>query len=137
MSKEFKQLVLNKSKEKRACCNCKIDNKFHTDRFIPLSKNGTTELSNLQALCIGCHMDKTHKEQEIGQFFKFTDTESTFNNQVQEIMSSILSSSLAFVERLHKTHIEEIIYTIDINKCRRNNLLHHKYDYRVLMLWMM
>jgi hypothetical protein len=54
-----------------------------------------------------------------------------FNNQVQEIMSSILSSSLAFVERLHKTHIEETIYTIDINKCRRNKLLHHKYDYRV------
>ena len=59
-SKEFKQLVLNKSKGKCACCNCKIDKKFHTDHSIPLSNNGTNELSNLQALCIGCHMDKTH-----------------------------------------------------------------------------
>ncbi len=97
----------------------------------PYKKNGTNELSNLQALCIGCQMAKTHNEQQNGQFVKFTDTESTFNNQVQEIMSSILSSSLAFVERLHKTHIEETIYTIDIDKCRRNILLHHKYDYRV------
>jgi hypothetical protein len=46
-------------------------------------------------------------------------------------MSSNLSSSLAFVERLHKTHMEETIYTIYINKCRRNILLNHKYDYCV------
>ncbi len=70
-------------------------------------------------------MDKTHNKQENGQFVKFTDTESTFNNQVQEIKSSNLSSSLAFVECLHKTHMEETICTIDINKCRRNILLNH------------
>ncbi len=55
-SKEFKQLVLNKSKGKYADCNCKLDNKFHTDHIIPLSNNGTNELSNLQALCVGCHL---------------------------------------------------------------------------------
>ena len=27
--------------------------------------------------------------------------------------------------------MEETIYTIDINKCRRNILLNHKYDYCV------
>ncbi len=108
-----------------------MDYKFHTDQIILLSNNGTNELSNLQALCVGCHMDKTHSEQENGQFVKFSDTESTFNNQVQEIMSSNLSSSLASVERLHKTHMEETIYTIDINKCRRNILLNHKYGYCV------
>jgi 5-methylcytosine-specific restriction endonuclease McrA len=64
--RNFKQLVLNKSKGKCACCNRKLDNEFHTDHIIPLSKNGTTELSNLQALCVGCHMDKTHNEQENG-----------------------------------------------------------------------
>ncbi len=46
-------------------------------------------------------------------------------------MSSKLFSSLAFVSRLHKTHMEETIYTIDFNKCRRNILLNHKYDYCV------
>jgi hypothetical protein len=40
-SKEFKQLVLNKSKGKCACCNGKLDNKYHTDHIIPLSNNGT------------------------------------------------------------------------------------------------
>jgi hypothetical protein len=35
-SKEFKQLVLNKSKGICACFNCKIDKKFHTDHIIPL-----------------------------------------------------------------------------------------------------
>ncbi len=46
-------------------------------------------------------------------------------------MSSNLSSSLAFVERLHKTHKEEIIFTVDLNKCSRIILLNHKYSYCV------
>jgi len=48
------------------------------------------------------------------------DTESSFNEKVQEIMNSVLSSSYAFVEHLEKTHMDEKIFTIDINKCRRN-----------------
>ena len=118
-SKEFKQLVLDKSKNKCACCNCKLD-KFHIDHIIPLANDGTNELSNLQALCIGCHMDKTANEQDNGQYVKFTDTESSFNEKVQEIMNSVLSSSYAFVEQLEKTHMDEKIFTVDINKCRRN-----------------
>ncbi len=121
---------------KCSCCGCELENKFHTDHIIPLSNNGTSELSNLQALCVGCYMDKTHNEQENGQHVEFSDTESTFNNQVQEIMSSNLSSSFTFVERLHKTDIEEIIYTIDINKCRINLLLNHNMIVVFLMLWM-
>ncbi len=85
-----------------------------------MTNNGTNELSNLQALCIACHMDKTANEQENGQFVKFADTESSFNEKVQKIMDSVLSSSYAFVEQLEKTHMDEKIFTIDINKCRRN-----------------
>ena len=107
------------------------EKKFHIDHIKPLSNNGTNELSNLQALCVGCHMDKTANEQENGQFVKFTDTESAFNEKVQEIMNGVLSSSYAFVEQLEQTHMEEKIFTIDINKCRRNILLNHKYDYCV------
>ncbi len=54
-------------------------------------------------------MDKAHNEQENKQFVKFSDTESTFNDHVREFMSSNLSSSLAFVERLHKTNMEDVI----------------------------
>ncbi len=96
-----------------------------------MANDGTNELSNLQALCIGCHMDKTANEQENGQYVKFTDTESSFNEKVQEITNSVLSSSYAFVEQLEKKHMDEKIFTIDINKCRRNILLNHKYDYCV------
>ena len=62
---------------------------------------------------------------------KFTDTESAFNNKVQEIMNSTLTSSYAFVEQLEQTHMDEKIFTIDINKCRRNILLNHKHNYCV------
>ncbi len=64
----------------------KID---HTDHIIPLVNNGTNELSNLQALCVGCHMDKTHNKRENGQFVKFSETKSTFNNQVQEYLAFV------------------------------------------------
>ena len=76
-------------------------------------------------------MDKTANEQENGQYVKFTDTESSFNEKVQDIMNGVLSSSYAFVEQLEETHMDEKIFTIDINKCRRNILLNHKYDYCV------
>ena len=49
----------------------------------------------------------------------------------KKTMNGVLSSSYAFVEQLHETHMDEKIFTIDINKCRRNILLNHKYDYCV------
>ena len=52
-------------------------------------------------------MDKTANEQENGQYVKFTDTESSFNEKVQEIMNGVLSSSYAFVEQLEQTHMDE------------------------------
>ena len=52
-------------------------------------------------------MDKTVNEQENGQYVKFTDTASEFNEKVQEIMNRTLSSSYAFVEQLHETHMDE------------------------------
>ncbi len=63
-------------------------------------------------MCIGCHIDKTANEPENGQFVKFNDTESSFNEKVQEIMNGVLSSSYAFVEQLEQTHMEEKIFTI-------------------------
>ncbi len=65
-------------------------------------------------------MDKTANEQENGQYVKFTDTESSFNEKVQDVMNGVLSSSSAFVEPLEETHMGEKKITIDINKCRRN-----------------
>ena len=46
-------------------------------------------------------------------------------------MNNTLTSSYVFVEQLEQTHMDVKIFTIDINKCRRNILLNHKYDYCV------
>ena len=51
-------------------------------------------------------------------------------------MNSTLTSGYAIVEQVQQTHMDEKIFTIDINKCRRNILLNHKHNYCVLMLWM-
>ena len=130
-NKEFKQLVLDKSKNKCAKCDCCLKGKKNEiDHIRPLSNGGTNELNNLQALCKACHQDKTANEQENGQFVKFSDTESCFNSNVQDIMNSQLSQSYAFVEPIGNCGSEKI-FTIDINKCRRNILLNHKHNYCV------
>jgi hypothetical protein len=64
-----------------------LEDKFHINHIKTLLNNGTNELSNLHALCVGFHMDKTANEQENGQSVKFADTESSFNEKVQKIMN--------------------------------------------------
>ena len=61
---------------------------------------GTNEIRNLQVLCKACHLIKTANEHETGQYIKISDTESTFNSQVQEIINSPLSQTHAFVEKV-------------------------------------
>ena len=46
-------------------------------------------------------MVKTSNEHESGKYIKINDSESTFNTQVQEIMSSPLSQTHAFVEKAY------------------------------------
>ncbi len=66
---------------------------------------------------------KTANEHETGQYIKISDTESTFNSQVQEIMNSPLSQTHAFVEKAYFKELQEdqTIFTIDINKYRKND----------------
>ena len=129
-SKEFKEMVLNKSKNKCAGCKCCLKNKkYDIDHIRSLANGGTNQINNLQALCKSCHQDKTANENEHGQYVRISDTESCFNSRVQEIMSSPLSHSYAFVEPIRESKKDKKIFTIDINKCRRNILLNHKHDY--------
>lgn len=45
------------------CALCGIDLEgFEVDHVEPFSKNGVTELWNLQALCINCHRSKTSEQ---------------------------------------------------------------------------
>jgi 5-methylcytosine-specific restriction endonuclease McrA len=129
-TKEFKEMVLEKSKKKCAGCECCLESKkYEIDHIRPLANGGTNQIDNLQALCKACHRDKTANENEQGLYVKFSDTESCFNNTVQEIMNSPLSHAYAFVEPVKEPAKGKKLFTIDINKCRRNILLNHKHDY--------
>jgi 5-methylcytosine-specific restriction endonuclease McrA len=129
-TKEFKEMVLEKSEKKCSGCQCCLESKkYDIDHIKPLASGDTNEIDNLQALCKACHRDKTANENEQGLYVKFSDTESCFNNTVQEIMNSALSHAYAFVEPIKEPLKGKKLFTIDINKCRRNILLNHKHDY--------
>ncbi len=71
---------------------------------------------------------KPSNEHETGQYIKINDTETIFYKQVQHVFESPLSQTHAFVEKAYFNQLEEdrIIYTIDINKCRKNILYYDK-----------
>jgi len=119
-------------------CKCCIKDKpFDIDHIRSLGNGGTNEKSNLQPLCKSCHMVKTSNEHETGQYIKINDTESTYNTQVQEIMDSPLSQTHAFVEKAYFKELEadKTIYSIDINKCRKNILYYGEFDYCVFTVF--
>jgi hypothetical protein len=125
------------NKEFKFKCNmrkcCTKEKPFEIDHITPLSGGGTNEKSSLQVLCKACHLIKTANEHETGQYIKISDTDSTFNSLVQEIMNSPLSQTHACVEQAHFKESQEdhTIFTIDINKCRKNILYYGKFDYCV------
>ena len=84
------------------CKCCTKDVKFEIDHITSLASGGTNEKSNLQVLCKACHLIKTSNEHESGQYIKVSDTESTFNSQVQNVFDSPLSQTHAFVEKAYK-----------------------------------
>ncbi len=119
------------------CKGCTKEKPFEIDHILPLSGAETNEKSNLQVLCKACHLIKTSNEPETGQYIKISDTESTFNSQVHEIMNSPLSQTHAFVEKVYYDELEsdKTIFTIDINKCRKNILYYGKFDYCVFTVF--
>jgi len=131
---------------------------MHIDHIIPLAAGGDNEPDNLQALCKKCHFVRTKEEKENHEYIKLSSTESSFNSHVKEIMDSKLSQSYAFVETLSGKkyiHVDERrtidddgneiikyydvlmveqvednkVYTLDINKCRKNQMVYSEYDY--------
>ena len=93
---------------------------------------GTNEPDNLQVLCKECHFEKSKAEQEEG-YVKESQTENSFNTVSKEIFNSRLNNRWAFVETikndLPSTFNNSTLYSLDINKCRKNALYYSKYDY--------
>ena len=54
-----KKLVASNQQWRCNMCNILLDASYEIDHKIPLYKNGTNEIHNLQALCRNCHGKKT------------------------------------------------------------------------------
>ena len=59
VSQNIKKFVASNQKWRCNMCNNLLDATYEIDHKIPLFKNGTNELNNLQALCRNCHGKKT------------------------------------------------------------------------------
>ncbi len=136
-----KEQRLELAKESKFMCNmckcCIKEVKYEIDHITPLSGGGTNEKPNLQVLCKACHLIKTSNEHETGRYIKINDTESTFNKQVQDVFDSPLSQTHTFVEKVYYKELQQDkkIYSIDINKCRKNILYYGEYDYCVFTVF--
>ena len=144
--KEDRDAILKRFKNKCNECDEVIDGRFEIDHIKPIAQGGTNDDDNLQVLCRSCHKNKSQIEKEDGSYIKIIDTESSFNNQVQELMDSDLSFRYAFIEhqkplppsdqdikpsdlmRAAAYKKEGKIFNLDINKCRKNNLYYSKYN---------
>lgn len=120
------------------CNKCGIDiskrGSRHFDHIQPLSADGTNEISNIQALCISCHLDKTKIERETNAYnVNVNPSESSFNNILSKIFDDNNAKSWAFIELIDKKPSKMYKYQkyIDINKCRRNLLLNNKHKFPV------
>jgi len=112
-------------------CNCKLESKgFHLDHIKPLTSGGTNDESNIQILCKDCHMMKSKEEQENHEYVKISETASSFNQQVFDIMTDKLTNVFSFVETVKaSSNKQNTIFKIDMNKSRKNSIYYSKHDF--------
>ena len=123
-SEQERRAIYDDSDRKCTICKEKLQRKYELDHIKPLVSGGTNDLKNIQLLCKSCHKKKSHVEKEDGSYIRIIETESTFNNQLLEIMSSDLCERYAFIENLKplenkKDDIDESNYTIE-NSTNKN-----------------
>jgi hypothetical protein len=107
---------------------------MNIDHIQPLASGGNNNYDNLQILCKPCHYVKTKQETDNHEYFKISETHSSFNENVRNIVNSELSKVHAFVESLQldkPSGFNSTVYTLDINRCRKNCVLNNQHRYPV------
>ena len=120
-----------KFEKKCNCCEKQLQLKrTHIDHVIPLAGGGTNDTENLQKLCKECHFEKTQQEKENHEYVRTSETASTYNTQVYDIINSLSSSVFSFVETLVPCNKNDRrLFKIDLNRSRKNAVYHSKYDF--------
>ena len=129
--KETKDLLLQQQKDKCNDCQKKIEKKkYHIDHIRPLSNGGNNDIENLQLLCVSCHLDKTRHEHDEGIHSKICDFESSFNLEAYATINSKHFTKYAFTQTINDGDFSgKKLQCLDLNKCRRNILLHTLYNF--------
>jgi len=129
LTTDEKAILVKQQFNKCTICVKKFQSEqFQYDHIKPLCAGGSNDIENFQALCSGCHLNKTMDERNNSEFIKFDEIASTFNSETLKVIQSNSSKQWAFIERLDTTSSQNK-HKIDHTKCRRNILLHSKYDY--------
>jgi hypothetical protein len=144
---------LNKEQKEKlsenGCNSCLIKfEKYEYDHINPLSCGGSNDFSNMQALCEGCHFNKTQLENEDYTYFiKQNPISSCFNKAGLNIINAHLSKHWALVDVVKKPDVNKNIWKIDDGKtescspesstlwkidhikCRKNLLYYSNYNF--------
>ena len=97
--KKQRREIYNKSIQKCSHCKKAIElSGMEIDHIKPLASGGDNSYDNLQVLCKQCHFVKTKEEKDNHEYFKISETHSSFNEDVRKIINSDLAKSYAFVD---------------------------------------
>ena len=137
LSKEQRNTII--ANQNNMCRECHTKSKsFHIDHIRPLANGGTNEMSNLQALCKTCHIEKSREEKLNCDYHKIRDFISCYNIEAYNTIKSKFFNKIQFSQYLIDDETIEYykslgynMNSIDMNKCRRNLLINYKYDFPV------
>ncbi len=122
-----KKTILEQQNGKCNSCNT-VCKKYEFDHIKRVCDGGKNNIENCQALCKSCHNKKTCKESEFDLFEK-DYLLSSFNNVTLDIFN--VKKNAFILHDIDYDAKKDILFGIDINKCRRNILYHSRYNYCV------
>jgi len=125
----------NVIKAQNGKCNiCKRESeKMEFDHKIPLHRNGSNDIDNIQGLCKKCHLNKSNLESAT-RLFDVDNTMSMFNAQTKDIFSKRKNGFLHHYSDIQKAiekveRGEKYAFGLDMKKCRKNILRYTKHDF--------